>query len=89
MYNVFGNEAEVQIRKSYDSYFEDMSKVRKLKIKTTPHYRHLLEVRKNSKNQEVKQPYKMKMFMNVGSKVMEGLTNFKTYKHQKSEKKLE
>lgn len=50
----------------------------KLVPKSTRFHERFLESKKNAKQKEDKPVYKMKMFNNVGSKVIEGIKKFKT-----------
>ena len=84
--NYYANKAEEEVRKSYDEFFEEKSKVKKLVIKKTPHFKKMEELKKRGQNiggNEEKPLYKLKMFQNVGSKVTEGIKQFKTYKNNK------
>lgn len=79
----YGNKAERKLKKNYQSFFEEKSKVKKLVIKKTPHFKKLLESRKlNSQLVEQKQ-YKLKMFTGIPSKVSQNLKQFKTFKLNK------
>lgn len=49
------------------------------KPKVTKHFEKLIKKKETIKNEDSKPLYKMKMFNNVGSRVVEGLNNFKTY----------
>ena len=84
MYNYYGNLAEEQIRKSYEDYFTEKSKVKKLVIKKTPHFKKMQELRKSMAKghevQEQKPLYKLKMFQDVPSKVKYQINQFKTSK---------
>lgn len=82
--NYFANKAEQEVRKSYEEFFEEKSKVKKLVIKKTPHFKKMLELKKPGQNGEAQEKplYKLKMFQNVGSKVTEGIKQFKTYKNK-------
>ena len=53
-------------------------KVEKLVPKSTKFHDKFLETKKMSMHQEEKPLYKMKMFNNVGSKVVENIKKFKT-----------
>jgi hypothetical protein len=53
-------------------------KVEKLVPKSTKFHDKFLETKKMSLHQEEKPLYKMKMFNNVGSKVVENIKKFKT-----------
>lgn len=86
--NEFANKAEQEVKKSYENFFEEKAKIKKLVIKKTPHLKKLLELKKegNSNNKDYDKPlYKLKMFQDVGSKVAEGIKQFKTYKGNKKE----
>jgi pyruvate/2-oxoacid:ferredoxin oxidoreductase alpha subunit len=53
-------------------------KVEKLVPKSTKFHEKFLESKKNMMQKEEKPLYKMKMFNNVGSRVVEGIKKFKT-----------
>lgn len=83
--NYYANKAEEEVRKSYEEFFEDKAKVKKLLIKKTPHFKKMLELRRSCSPDcvaEEKPLYKLKMFQNVGSKVAEGIRQFKTYNNR-------
>jgi hypothetical protein len=50
----------------------------KLVPKSTKFHEKFINSKKNAKKKEDKSLYKMKMFNNVGSKVVEGIRKFKT-----------
>lgn len=82
--NYYANKAEEEVKKSYEAFFEEKSKAKKLVIKKTPHFKKMVELKKNApaKGQEEKPLYKLKMFQNVGSRVTEGIKKFKTYNNK-------
>lgn len=103
--NAYGNREEDFIRKEYDAFIKERSKIFRRPPKVVPRYisKKVEEMRKKEEErkannldvpieeimEEVKNQkplYKMKMFQNVGSKVAEGIKQFKTYhpykKHQ-------
>ena len=108
IYNSYGNKAEEDLKKNYEAFMAEKSKVVHRK-KVVPRFispkvelmKKKEEERKaNDLNapleEEKKEPekplYKLKMFQNVGSKVAEGIKQFKTFKpfthmHEKKEKK--
>jgi len=53
-----------------------------LEAKTTKHYEKMLEAKRNIQEKDQKPLYKLKMFKGVGSIVMEGIKNFKTYNNK-------
>jgi len=101
IYNTYGNRAEEQIKKDYEAFIAEKSKVYR-RPKVVPRYINPLveEMKKKEEErkansldapieeenleEEKKEPekplYKLKMFLNVGSKVAEGIKKFKTYK---------
>ena len=110
IYNTYGNRAEDQIRKEYEAFIAEKSKVHR-RPKVVPRFispkveemRKKEEERKansldapfgeenlEEENKEPEKPlYKLKMFLNVGSKVAEGIKKFKTYKPFKVKKSVE
>lgn len=52
--------------------------IEKLVPKSTKFHEKFLQSKKHAKDKEDKPMYKMKMFNNVGSKVVEGIKKFKT-----------
>ena len=110
IYNTYGNKAEEDLKKSYDAFIAEKSKVyhrpkvvprfispkvEEMKKKEEERKANDLDAIFEEEKKEPEKPlYKLKMFMNVGSKVTEGLKKFKTYKpfvheHEKKEKKIE
>ena len=79
--NVYGRKAEDEIRKSYADIVEDKNVVRRLVTKNTPHFKKLREMNRFIRYGpgEEKPLYKLKMFQDVGSKVTEGIKQFRTY----------
>jgi hypothetical protein len=79
--NVYGRKAEEEIRKSYADIVEDKNVVRRLVTKGTPHFRKLREMNRLVRYcpGEEKPLYKLRMFQDVGSKVTEGIKQFRTY----------
>ena len=110
IYNTYGNKAEEDLKKSYEAFISEKSKVyhrpkvvprfispkvEEMKKKEEERKANDLDAIFEEEKKEPEKPlYKLKMFMNVGSKVTEGLKKFKTYKpfvheHEKKEKKIE
>ena len=110
IYNTYGNKAEEDLKKSYEAFIAQKSKVyhrpkvvprfispkvEEMKKKEEERKANDLDAIFEEEKKEPEKPlYKLKMFMNVGSKVTEGLKKFKTYKpfvheHEKKEKKIE
>ena len=83
--NVYGNKAEVDIRKSYERFLKERNVVKKLVAKVTPYYLKMKAKKKAHEVVKEKPMYKLKMFQDVGSKVAEGIKAFKTYKPFKTE----
>ena len=83
--NVYGNKAEIEIRKSYEHFLEEKNVVKRLITRVTPHYIQMKERKKRQETVEEKPLYKLRMFQDVGSKVTEGIKAFKTYKPFKTE----
>ena len=103
IYNTYGNRAEDQIKKDYEAFIAEKSKVFR-RPKVVPRFISPLveemkkkeeerkansldapiEEEENLEEEGEKEPekplYKLKMFQNVGSKVAEGIKQFKTYK---------
>ena len=101
IYNTYGNKAEEEIKKEYEAFIAEKSKIHRrpkvvtrflnpkveeMKKKEEERKANSLDAPIEEKNEEEekKEPekplYKLKMFMNVGSKVAEGIKKFKTYK---------
>lgn len=82
--NAYGNIEENEMKLKYDAFIKEKMKVKRLVVRHSPHYKQMLEQRKKANTltdaNEEKHLYKLKMFMEVGSKVAEGLKKFKTYK---------
>ena len=76
--NVYGNNAEVDIRKSYERFLKERNVVKKLVAKVTPYYLKMKAKKKAHEAVKEKPMYKLKMFQDVGSKVTEGIKAFKT-----------
>ena len=110
IYNTYGNRAEEQIKKEYEAFIAEKSKVyrrpkvvpryinplvEKMKKKEEERKANLLDapIEEENLEEENKEPekplYKLKMFLNVGSKVAEGIKKFKTYKPFKVKKPVE
>ena len=110
IYNTYGNKAEEDLKKNYEAFIAEKSKVyhrpkvvprfispkvEEMKKKEEERKANDLDAIFEEEKKEPEKPlYKLKMFMNVGSKVTEGLKKFKTYKpfvheHEKKEKKIE
>ena len=83
--NVYGNNVEVDIRKSYERFLKERNVVKKLVAKVTPYYLKMKAKKKAHEAVKEKPMYKLKMFQDVGSKVTEGIKAFKTYKPFKTE----
>lgn len=83
--NVYGNKAEVDIRRSYERFLQERNVVKKLVAKVTPYYLKMKAKKKGHDVIKEKPMYKLKMFQDVGSKVTEGIKAFKTYKPFKTE----
>lgn len=96
IYNTYGNKAEENLKKSYEAFIAEKSKVYH-RPKVVPRYinpkveemkKKEEEKKKNNldndeyieEKKDEKPLYKLKMFLNVGSKVAEGLKKFKTFK---------
>ena len=96
IYNTYGNKAEEDLKKSYEAFIAEKSKVYH-RPKVVPRFisPKVEEMKKkeeekkmnNLDNEEYleekkdeKPLYKLKMFLNVGSKVAEGIKKFKTFK---------
>ena len=77
IYNTYGNKAEENLKKSYEAFIAEKSKVYH-RPKVVP--RFISPKVEEMKKKEEKPLYKLKMFLNVGSKVAEGLKKFKTFK---------
>ena len=80
--NAYGNRAESVIRKEYATFMKEKQKMFHLTPRTTNHFNKLYELsrtRMNYDNQPEPELYKMRMFKDVGSKVAEGIKQFKTY----------
>lgn len=77
--NGYGNNAEQVIKQEYRTFMHEKKLRNHLVPKTTTHFRRMMETRKLNEQYEEKPLYKLKMFKNVGSKVTEGIKNFKTY----------
>ena len=101
IYNTYGNKAEEEIKKEYEAFIAEKSKIHRrpkvvprfvnpkveeMKKKEEERKANSLDAPIEEKNEEEekKEPekplYKLKMFMDVGSKVAEGIKKFKTYK---------
>ena len=96
IYNTYGNKAEEDLKKSYDAYIAEKSKVyhrpkvvprfispkvEEMKKKEEERKANDLDAIFEEEKKEPEKPlYKLKMFMNVGSKVTEGIKKFRTYK---------
>ena len=94
IYNTYGNKAEEDLKKSYDTFIAEKSKVyhrpkvvprfispkvEEMKKKEEERKANDLDAIFEEEKKEPEKPlYKLKMFMNVGSKVTEGLKKFKT-----------
>ena len=87
--NVYGNKAEIEIRKSYEHFLEEKNVVKRLITRVTPHYIQMKERKKMHETVEEKPLYKLRMFQDVGSKVTEGIKAFKTYKPFKTESNVQ
>ncbi len=86
--NNYGNRAEIQIRNEYSNFLKmksfSNSSMKNILIRN----KKLLEEKKNQKikkdnekkEENLKPLYKLKMFMDVGSKVTESLKMFKSYR---------
>ena len=83
--NVYGNKAEIEIRKSYEHFLKEKNVVKRLVTRVTPHYIQMKQRKKMLETVEEKPLYKLRMFQDVGSKVTEGIKAFKTYKPYKTE----
>lgn len=59
-------------------------RVEKLVPKSTRFHDKFLETKKNSMIKTEKPLYKMRMFNNVGSKVVDGIKSFKTYEQKEN-----
>ena len=59
-------------------------KVEKLVPKSTRFHDKFLETKKNSMFKTEKPIFKMRMFNNVGSKVVDGIKSFKTYEQKEN-----
>ena len=96
IYNTYGNKAEENLKKSYEAFIAEKSKVYH-RPKVVPRFisPKVEEMKKKEEEKkmnnldneeyleekkEEKPLYKLKMFLNVGSKVAEGLKKFKTFK---------
>ena len=79
----YSNNAEDEIKRSYSLMINERSKIDKKFPKTRNYLEKILESKNREKSmKEVKknkEMYKIKKFINVDSKVMENLKNFKTY----------
>jgi len=91
----YGNKAEEIIRKEYEDFIQRKSKIIKtpkvvprfispkveeMKKKEEERKANSLDEPIEEEKKEEKPLYKLKMFMNVGSKVAEGIKAFKSYK---------
>lgn len=74
----YGNRAAKGIRKKYQVFYEEKSKVKKLFVKRTPHFKKLLESRKLNQQSVEEKPFKMKLFANIPSKLGEDFKRFKS-----------
>lgn len=75
----YHNRAEDVIKKEYKQFMHDKMLTYHLVPRTTQHFYNILETRRNQMNHIEKPLYKMKMFKNIGSRVTEGIKQFKTY----------
>ena len=96
IYNTYGNKAEEDLKKNYEEFIAQKSKVyhrpkvvprfinpkvEEMKKKEEERKSNMLDALFEEEKKEPEKPlYKLKMFQNVGSKVAEGLKKFKTYK---------
>lgn len=104
----YGNRAEEIIRKEYDTFIKEKSKIYRRPPKVVPRYiskkveeMRLKEEEKKMNDLEAgydlaleekkdeKPLYKLKMFQDVGSKVAEGIKQFKTYQPYKKKDKIQ
>lgn len=85
----YGNVAAQKMRRSYSQILIDRSKIEKIVPRITRHYEKLLEHNKilKNENENEKQLFKIKKYLNINSKVKENLRNFKTfYQHDNLDK---
>ena len=79
----FSNKAEESIRRSYSQMFCEREIYEKLSPKMTRYYLQKIDKKKNEKVlkeiEKTREPYKIKKFLNVESKLKENLKNLKTY----------
>ncbi len=96
IYNTYGNRAEEMIKKEYEAFIAEKSKVyrrpkvvprfispkvEEMKKKEEERKANSLDAPIEEEKKEPEKPlYKLKMFLDVGSKVAENIKKFKTYK---------
>ena len=96
IYNTYGNKAEESIKQEYENYIAQKSKVyrrpkviprfinpkvEEMKKKEEERKANSLDAPIEEEKKEPEKPlYKLKMFLDVGSKVAENIKKFKTYK---------
>jgi len=89
IYNVYGNKSEEIQNEKYKEFIEQKSKIIK-REKVKPRFINpkVEEMKKKEENRKAniydayteKPLYKLKMFLNVGSKVTENIRKFRTFK---------
>ena len=89
--NTYGNNAEKKLKEIYESFIKEKSKIRRI-TKVIPRYISTKVEEMKKKEEEKKENkliastiglkplYKLKRFLNVGSKVTEAIKKFKTFK---------
>ena len=79
----FGNDAAQEMTRSYSQILSARSKTQKLVPKTTTLFAKRLELLNKENKKEIdnkkQQQFKIKKYINVNSKVIENLKNFKTF----------
>lgn len=81
--NEYGNKAEKELIKVYESVVEEKNEPKRLIARVTPHFKILKEKNKllrKSPSKKETPVYKSKLFQDVESKVKEDIKKFKTYK---------
>lgn len=89
--NNYGNNAEIKLNNYYRNYFNDISKIKKLFVKKTQHFKKLQEHNKKlrTNSSELKQDvYKSKQFQHIHSKLPDFIQSFKSYRFNNQTKKF-
>lgn len=85
----YARKAENEILNEYDDFMRNKTKLVKYEPKTTNHHDKMMLSRKTIQKKEEKPLYKMRMFSDVGSKVVVGIKNFKTFDDKNLNSKTE